>query len=280
MKLGGPLGEPRGADRPRSGAPPRGFAGLGLAVLALFAAGLPRTAAADVITLTSDPWCPFICEGEPDRPGYVVEIAERALGAAGHEVSFQFLPWPRAIAAVNSGAVTGLAGMGKADGPNFFLTKSLGHHRLGLAVRRGTDFHYAGTQSLETYRLGTVAGVQSWGSGLDEYIAANVTNPDRVDVTPGDDPYVTNVRKLLAGRVDVIVDNADVLEWLAIGLGVRDKIDIVVVSETDDILIGFSPAAPKGADYARAVDEGVATLRASGELAAIMAKYGLKDWQP
>jgi polar amino acid transport system substrate-binding protein len=253
---------------------------LGIAVgAALLFVWSSAEAKADSVVLASDPWCPYVCDGGPDRPGYLVEIVERTLSAAGHTVVFRFLPWPRAIAAVRSGTVAALVGMGNVDAPDLVMTKSLGRMVTALAIRRGSGFRYDGVKSLEHLRLATAAGVGSWGGGIDEYIAANVGNPDRIDVTPGVDPYAANLRKLVAGRVDVVVDNGHVLRWLAGRLNLSDKIEIVAIAESDDIRIGFSPALPNSREYVQQVENGVERLRASGELAAIMARYGMEDWQ-
>jgi hypothetical protein len=45
------------------------------------------------------------------------------------------------------------------------------------------------------------------------------------------------------------------------------------------LFIGFSPKLSKAADYAALLDKTVTGLRASGELTALLARYGLTDWE-
>ena len=247
------------------------------AVTAVVFVGAP--ACADTITIRADSWCPFTCEPGTDTPGYLIEIATRVFEAAGHKVDYQFLPWPRAVSEVRAGQFTAIAGGGVADTPDFVLSKSMGDVTTTLAVRKGETFEYSGPDSLSGYRLGAVTGVISWGGGLDEYIAKNKDNPDRVDLTGGEDPYAVNLRKLLVGRVDVVVDVAAVLKWLARRMNASDEIEFIPVLREPDVYIAFSPANKKSAEYAAILDRGVERLRASGELDEIMAHYGLEDWE-
>ena len=245
------------------------------AVLVLMAA----SARADEITIRADSWCPFTCEPGSKTPGYLIEIATRVFEQAGHHVDYQFLPWPRAVSAVESGEFNAIAGGGIADTPGFVLSQPLGDVTTTLAVRKGERFDYKGPESLAGHRLGAVTGVISWGGGIDEYIAEYKDDPNRVDLTGGEDPYAANLRKLLVGRVDVVVDVAAVLKWLARGMHATDKIEFIPVLREPDVFIAFSPANPKSAEYAAILDRGVARLRATGELQKILDRYGLEDWQ-
>jgi polar amino acid transport system substrate-binding protein len=43
--------------------------------------------------------------------------------------------------------------------------------------------------------------------------------------------------------------------------------------------VAFAPGVARSRDYARILDEGIAAMRASGELAKLLQRYGLKDWR-
>lgn len=246
---------------------------------AVAAAGLlSAPALADTITIRADEWCPYTCEPKADKPGYLIEIAKRVFEPAGHKVDYRLLPWPRAVSEVRNGAYNAIAG-GGADTPGFTLSKPMGEAVAEFAFRKGEKIDYKGPDSLKTLRLGAPAGVVSWGAGLDEYIAAHMDDPRRVDLAGGEDAYEVNLKKLLAKHVDVIVDYGNVLGWLTRRLGVAGKIETLAVLTEDDVYIAFAPGNAKSADYAALLGQGVANLRASGELAKILARYGLSDWQ-
>ena len=240
---------------------------------------LASPAAADVITIRADSWCPFTCEPDSETPGYLIEIAQRVFEQAGHHVDYQFMPWPRAVSAVEAGEFTAIAGGGVADTPGFVLTKPMGDVTTTLAVRKGERFNYTGPDSLAGHRLGAVTGVISWGGGIDEYIVEHQNDPNRIDLTGGEDPYAANLRKLIVGRVDAVVDVAAVLSWLARNMGVRDQIEFIPVLREPDVFIAFSPANKKSVQYAAILDKGVEQLRATGELQDILDRYGLEDWE-
>jgi polar amino acid transport system substrate-binding protein len=248
-----------------------------LALLLTFAA---TPAAADTVTIRVGSWCPYVCEPGSERPGYLIEIARRVFGENGHAIDHRELPLPRAIALVRDGSYDAVASIGRDDAPDLVFSQPMGLHVTGLALRRGSGFRFEGVRSLETLRLGSSIGAASWGAGLDAYIAANRDDPERIDLTGGERTYEVQIRKLLAGRIDAIANNTIVLAWLAREMGVANRIEIVEIARNDDVYFAFAPGAPRSADYARLLDEGVARLRASGELAAIMARYGLPDWEP
>jgi polar amino acid transport system substrate-binding protein len=45
------------------------------------------------------------------------------------------------------------------------------------------------------------------------------------------------------------------------------------------VYIAFSPGNPKSQEYAQILSKGIQQLRASGELATILKKYGMSDWK-
>lgn len=89
-----------------------------------------------------------------------------------------------------------------------------------------------------------------------------------------------NQHKLLAGRIDVLVDSEATVRFTASQLHV---LDAIALAGTDDVIspcyIAFSPANPKPHEYARIMSSGILRLRANGRLAEILAGYGLKGWK-
>jgi polar amino acid transport system substrate-binding protein len=51
------------------------------------------------------------------------------------------------------------------------------------------------------------------------------------------------------------------------------------VASADPLYVAFSPKSPMSREHARVLDEGIAAMRASGELAALLKRYGLQDWR-
>ncbi|MFZ1415856.1 MAG: transporter substrate-binding domain-containing protein [Defluviicoccus sp.] len=252
------------------------------------AAGLPASARcqpagddAHVVTVRSDMYCPYVCAAESDQPGYVIELTRAAFAAFGYRVDYEVIPYARAIEATRRGEFDAVAAVAVEDTPGFVFSNAVGWSPTVLATRKGSGFVWRGPESLAPLRLGAVIGIESWGSEVSGYIAANRDNPDRIDFSGGDDPYVMNVRKLLAGRVDVIADGELVLKHTLARLNATDAVEVhLVPSEVQPLLMGFSPANERSQTLVRMFNDGLARIRSSGELARILVRYGIADWEP
>jgi polar amino acid transport system substrate-binding protein len=246
--------------------------------LAAMTLAAPLSALADDIVLEADSWCPFNCEPGSDRPGFMVEIAQKVLGAQGHKIVYQIRPWARAIDNAKKGTTNGVIGASKADAPELvFPENELSNYPMdSFFVKAESNWTFTGVDSLSSVTLGSML---DYGYN-DELLAYIKANPAKVDAIGGDAPLESNIKKLMAGRVDVVVEAPPVFWDTVTRLGLKDKVKAAGAFPTQQAMyIAFSPANPKSAEYAKSLSDGVATLRASGELKAILEKYGLQDWK-
>lgn len=91
------------------------------------------------MSLRADFWCPFNCEPDAARPGFMVEIAQYALGKYGHTVDYQIMPWNRAIKEVRAGKIDGVIAELKSHSPDLIYPAreaALALPRDRLAQRR------------------------------------------------------------------------------------------------------------------------------------------------
>ena len=170
---------------------------LAVAGLLLLSAGVY---AAEVLTLTSGEWQPYMSEKSPHY-GPVSRIVTEAFALEGVQVRYLFRPWSRAYAEAANGSANGTivwsASRRDTDRRRSFL--------ISDAVFEGQSvfFHLKTLQwdgrSLERVRLGGTAGY--------EYLFDK--NPRlKIDRTAATDEL--NFRKLVAGRFDVFPANLDV----------------------------------------------------------------------
>lgn len=236
--------------------------------------------AASTITLRADPWCPYNCRPEDERPGYLIELARAVFEPLGHEVEYRTLGWKRAIEAVRKGDAHGLVGAAVDDAPDLIFPEVAAAVAVPvIAVRRGEGFPFAGPESLEGRVLGAILGYE-FGGPVGDYLAAHGRDPRRVQWVSGVDGALQNLRKLLAGRIDGVYDDRWVIEHYARRLGERERIEYVALGVRQELGIGFSPAREESRALARAFAEGVRRLRTSGELARLLARYGLEELAP
>jgi polar amino acid transport system substrate-binding protein len=246
----------------------------------LVAVGLAGPAQADEITLAADAWCPYNCAPGSERPGYMVEIATQAFESAGHKLIYKTIPWARALAEAEAGRLAGVFGASPDEAPGLVYPKlPLAQSRSVLLVRAGDSFTWTSVKSLEPHALGIILDY-TYGAVLDPYIKANLKNTNRIQVMGGDEPLKGNLRKLLAGRIGVTVDDAAVMAYEIADQKLADSVRMVDMSDAaNPLYIGFAPKLPQAAAYAKRLDETVERLRASGDLEKILARYGLRDWE-
>lgn len=231
------------------------------------------------VVLAADEWCPYNCAPGAENPGYMVEIAKRVLGEAGYEVQYQVMPWTRALLAAERGQVSGVIGAIPTEVPQGFVLprESLGVAATDFFIRRGDNWRYTGIDSLAQVRVGVIRDY-GYNPAMDAYIAEH--EGFRVQATLGEDALQTNIRKLLADRIDVVVSNRAVFFYTAKSMTVRERVAFAgSAADHEALYIAFSAADPRAPELARLLDEGIRRLRASGELDTLLAPYGLVDWQ-
>jgi polar amino acid transport system substrate-binding protein len=245
---------------------------------ALLAWSAPTPGHADTITLRADEWCPYNCAPASERPGYAVEVVREVFAQAGHRIDYGLLSWTRSIEDARDGRYDGIIGAIPADAPDFvFPRESIGASGEGYAVRRGTAFRFEGPESFTGKMLGAVSGY-AFAGPIGAYVEAHKDDRSRIQLTSGDDALAQNLRKLVAGRLDIVVDDANVLAH-AVAAGLGERVVIADRGAPAEIYVAFSPACPKADAYAAVLSEGTARLRASGRLAEILAHYDMKDWR-
>ncbi|MBP7336779.1 ABC transporter substrate-binding protein [Niveispirillum sp.] len=165
---------------------------------------------ASTVRLTSLDWPPFSGPDLPNR-GLSTAIVERTLARAGLMLEVEFLPWQRAV-------TTGLKAQGRAgyfpeyrtaalDQGQCLLSNPIGSSPLGFAERVAAPVDWRGLADLAGRRIGTVRGYVNT-DGFDRAVADG-----RLIAEPAVDD-ATNLRKLAAGRLDLVVIDANVLAHL------------------------------------------------------------------
>lgn len=231
--------------------------------------------AGDAVRLAADPWPPYNLAPDGQRLGSMVDVAVLAFAEAGLEVDYFVVGWTRAVAGTRDGLFDGAVGASLVDGAGLvFPETTLAAVVQGLATRRASDWSWRGPASLEGLVLG---GVQDYDYGpqLNAYVAEWGGDPRRVQLLHGSDALEANLRKLVAGRVDVVVDAAATLEWTIASLDFDSLLCVNArLERVTPCTIAFTPSE-RGRRLARLLDEGVAVLAADGRLDSLLGAYGL-----
>lgn len=237
---------------------------LGVAGSVDAAGGLERVKAAGVLRWGGDRegGQPFVFE-DPERPGVIigfeVEIAAALARALGVEPEFVQSDWSSLVPALERGTfdiVNNGLEVTPARRRRVLFTRP--YHRFGeLLVVRADDRSIDGLASVRGRRVGTLANTLAWdlleGAGA-----------DRVAYEGNKEPF----DDLLGGRIDaVLIDDIIVDRYgrrpglRTVGQVARGEYAIAVRQGEDDLL--------------RAVDDALGRIEASGELRAILMRWGL-----
>lgn len=255
----------------------KGLVALALGVLA---AG---TAGAAEIRIRADEWLPYNGGSNMKPPGYMIEMAKLIAERNGHTIQYRHMPWEDALDGTRQGSFDCVVGAYKSDAEGFaFPARGWGYGDNAFFGFSDNPWRYNGIASLEGVRVGVLEGY-SYGDELDAYIEQHKDNPERIVVVPVVGRAIVKLMaNLVSRRIDVFLEDSNVAAYGITQARMEEGriISLGEASEAEEVYIACTPADPRGRKYADMFDQGLTQLRASGELAQILAKYGLKDWAP
>lgn len=236
------------------------------------------SAQAEVLTLRGDIWCPFNCKPGANKEGFMIDMAREIMTKSGHTIEYAELNWSRTLANVREGKFLGAVGASPEDREGILFTKeSMGKSQSCFYSKEGDSWTYSGPKSLESKILAIVKDY-AYGDEIDDYIKTNLGNPKKIDAITGDDTLPKNTKKVQTGRVDVLLEDKNVVGYHLATSG--EKLRLAgCLNSSQDIFIGISKAHAKGPEMVAILDRGISELRKSGKLKEILAKYGVSDWK-
>src|SRR3990167_8856612 len=144
-----------------------------------------------------------------------------------------------------------------------------------LPARRRAAWHFSGTESLAEQRLGVINDY-SYGDELNTYIALHHGDSERIQIAAGDTALALNIGKLMHGRVDVVLENAWVMQAMLASQGQAGGLREAGCRAPDvPIYLAFSPALESSPRYVALFDQGVQRYRANGRLQQLLQAYGV-----
>ncbi|MBF0207366.1 MAG: transporter substrate-binding domain-containing protein [Oligoflexia bacterium] len=238
----------------------------------LFEGGATR----DTITLRTDYWCPYACT-PGDKPGYMIEIAKAVFESKGYKIDYDIEPWARAVKDVSEGKYLGLVGTAKVDAPTLLYPQiTLGNNRSCFySIQGKLQWKYRGEESLKEISFAAIKDY-TYGDPVDTYIKKN---PGKVDVIAGNYALALNIAKVLAGRIDAVIENESVIAMHLKEKPIKKPFGNYGCVEGDPVFIGFYPRHPNAIKYAEMLTNGIIELRKNGKLKEILNRYGIDDWE-
>lgn len=235
----------------------------------------------NIFTMTGEKWAPYnnyIID--QNNPGFMLEIVQAVFKKKNISFEYTEEPWARAITSTRKGIYDALIGPAKRDAPDLiFPAEPIGYTVNSFFVLKDFKWQYAGTASLLQIKLGVLKSM-TYGEELDYYINAYTNNPERIAMIFGLDYLERNFAKLKAKRIDATIDDLMVIKYFLRQTGQTELFkEAGIIDKGYGIYIAFSPEYSKAQQMADIITTGVRRLRKSGELTAILTKYGARDWK-
>lgn len=224
------------------------------------------------------PYCPYtLC---PNGQGYVLDVLLAVFEDYGYSVKVVNLPWNRALAMAAAGQVDGIAGITKDVLPALVYPHTeIARYTPTIFSLKVKRWQYEGVASLAQIRLGMV---ENYGNGegnpeLERYLGGK---PDNVTYIAADDAIAHLLQMIEAGHIDAMIEDKAVGEHMLQTTGKLALFKTAPVQKNAlPGYIGFGGNTAKARRLAAQFDAGLAKLRKSGKLRAILARYHLADWQ-
>lgn len=230
----------------------------------------PNWAAADdSFVVTTEEWPPFVSSEMP-RNGWAMEVARAALEPQGYDVTLELVPWARAMRCAKSGRCDGLYLSYYVEERTEWAAFSdpIGELRTGLFKLRERDIAFETLEDLRPYTIGITRGAA---------VSEEFDSADYLRKAPVAHDSV-NLKKLLRGRVDLVVAAEPVLKHLirtTLPEAQHDAFKFMSPHLSVQTLhMAISKNSPGYERKLRDFNEGLARIRADGTYDAIRDAHG------
>ncbi len=184
--------------------------------LAVTAAGM---SAAESVTIVSEAWPPYLMEENGEPSGVDYEVMEAVFDRMGVDMEFEFYPWNRCMEMLKSGSADGILAVGYNEERAEFLYYPEEPVSVSANILLYDKFKGSNAQSLEDLS-GKTVGVTPGYSYDDDFDAAENFKRDETQ------SFTSNIRKLLAGRIDYFIVDEAVGLYKTSEMGVAGRVNV------------------------------------------------------
>jgi polar amino acid transport system substrate-binding protein len=226
-------------------------------------------AARKKLVLAGDYWCPYNCAPNSDSQGFLVDVIKRSLYIYGIDVEYKMMPWHEALHKVEKGEVDGIIGISNVKGMNIVVTDMpLEYSATASFTRCDTDWTYDGIPSLRGKKLGLIMDY-SLDEDVSNFVGTNYpTSPSRFVLEDGPNAVVDSITNLIDQNIDVYIEDKRVVEHYVNEHALSSSIKL-------PLYVAFNDQIPGVKDYIKYLNEGIASLKSTGEYQHLREKYKL-----
>jgi polar amino acid transport system substrate-binding protein len=230
------------------------------------------------LVLVGDYWCPYNCTEDLNYQGFLVEVTRRALYIYGIDIGYQLMPWHEALVEIKKGKIDGIVGISDTKGFNVVTTTlPLEYSTAGAFTRANTDNNwvYDGISSLRGKKMGMIMDY-NFNEAINNFIGINYTvNPGMFVVEDSKNAVIDSITNLMDGTIDVYVEDQRVIEYYIREHNLSGYINNAgrISKDKLPLYVAFNAQIPNVREYIKFLEEGIASLKATGEYQDLRVKY-------
>ena len=233
--------------------------------------------AAPIIRLAVTERCPYVCAENAANQGMLIDITKAIFNKKNVKVEILYFPMNRAMRMLENNSIDGVIGILQRNAPKLvYPDESIGQVQYLMYTSEKNDWLYTGLNSLKEQILGVEVG-KSYGI-VDSYIQRHADDKRMVYQHYGDNSTANLIKLLENGYIGVLLEDKNILEFHTKNVQDRTLKEGGTIP-SDHLYIGFSPSNKYAQEFADLITNGIIDMRQTGELAKILAIYGLSDWQ-
>ncbi|MEF8834480.1 MAG: transporter substrate-binding domain-containing protein [Halofilum sp. (in: g-proteobacteria)] len=242
---------------------------IALVVTLALVAAAPAAEARRVVMCTV-PWAPFYSP-KLEEDGFISAISRAAFRSAGHDTVLEFMPWARAMLEVRQGDRHALMGAYYTEerAQTYIASDRIYTTSVGLVALKDLGVtSYDTLRDLSEYTIGYGRG---WAT-TEEFDSADYLDKEAADNN------VLNVRKLYAGRIDMIAMNFDRFSQIAADEGF-DPEEVVFLDpplQSSGLSLMVSRTIDDPESLVEDFNEGLRTIRENGRYDEILERFGVE----
>ena len=221
--------------------------------------------------------CPYICAENAANKGVLIDLIRNIFDKKNVQIEIQYFPMNRAMRMLDNNAIDGVIGILQRNAPELvYPSESIGQVQYLMYTSEKSDWLYTGLNSLKGKILGVEVG-KSYGI-VDSYIQRHAEDKRFIYQHYGENSTANLIRLLENGYIDILLEDKNILDYHT--KNVNDgSLEEGGTMPPDNLYIGFSPNNKQAQEFSDLITSEIIDMRKTGELAKILATYGLSDWE-
>lgn len=220
-------------------------------------------------SVVADPWCPFNCAEEDEKPGIMIELAHLALRDSDLTIRYKSINWARAGLMVMRGEANGIVGMGKSSNT---LAK-FDFHEIPLAFsqvcfyrKSGSNWSFNGLESLKDQIIGRINKVKYGEPVIDDWLETPEGKQHVMQISGEGELLHRMIQLLAADRITTFGEVQANVDYTLKSFNRPVAIEVAgCLPDFDDLFIATTPNVALSQLFSSALDAGLRQLLVNPE---------------